>query len=48
MVLFVPAQMFNRIIIVVPLGLSILLGANRYDQMLTSNGYKAKGADIEG
>ena len=48
MVLFIPAQLFNRVIIVVPLGICILLGANRYDSMLTSNGYKAKGADIEG
>jgi len=39
-ILFIPAQLFNRIIIVLPLGICILLGAARYDNMLTVNGFK--------
>lgn len=38
-VLCVPAHMFNRSIILAPMALSVILGACRYDVMLTHNGF---------
>ena len=41
--LCIPAHMFNRIIILVPMGISLILGSLYYDHMLKVNGYKKAG-----
>ena len=43
----IPAHMFNRIIVLVPIVLSVGIGAQKYDTMLTYNGYKAAGDNID-
>ena len=44
---FVPGQMFNRMIILVPMAITLMLGANSYDSMLVENGYKPVGENIK-
>ena len=41
-----PAHLFNRLIIVVPMGLCVIMGAFNYDSMLKANGYKPVGVNI--
>ena len=42
----VPAHMFNRTIIVFPMGLCVLLGAFKYDAMLTNNSFVTVGDSV--
>ena len=42
----VPARLFNRCTILVPIFFTFLLGTAFYDQMLEKNGYRPAGADI--
>ena len=44
--MFIPAHMFNRMIILFPMGLCVILGALRYDYMLETNGFKPLGPNI--
>ena len=39
--------MFNRMIILVPMAITLMLGANNYDSMLVENGYKPVGENIK-
>ena len=41
-----PAHLFNRLIIVVPMGLCVIMGAFNYDSMLRANGFKPVGGKI--
>ena len=43
----IPAHMFNRMIILVPMALTLIIGSNRYDEMLTENGYQPAGDKLE-
>lgn len=45
--LCIPAHMFNRIIILVPMGISLILGSLYYDHMLKVNHYKKAGHKAE-
>jgi hypothetical protein len=42
----IPAHLFNRMIIVVPMSLCFLLGTYNYNYMLKKNGYHSVGEDI--
>ena len=41
-----PAHLFNRLIIVVPMGLCVIMGAFNYDSMLLANGFKPVGSKL--
>ena len=43
---FLPAHLFNRAIILVPLAFCVLIGAVNYDSMLTQNGFEPRGDQI--
>ena len=43
----IPAHMFNRMIILVPMSFCVLLGARYYDNMLEYNNFRALGDEIE-
>ena len=40
LLLVIPAHMFNRMIILIPMGLCVILGALYHKEMLETNGYK--------
>ena len=42
----IPAHLFNRCIILVPMFISVLLGAHYYDIMLITNGFQPVGDEI--
>jgi len=42
----IPAHLFNRMIILVPMSFSVMLGSLNYDYMLTNNGFQAVGDKI--
>lgn len=46
LVFCIPAHLFNRMIIVVPMSLCFLLGSYNYDYMLKHNGYHPVGEEI--
>ena len=41
-----PAHMFNRMIILAPMGICVILGAINHDYMLQMNGYKPAGDQV--
>lgn len=42
----IPAHLFNRVIVLIPVLITLILGAKNYDHMLTVNGFKAVGENI--
>mmetsp|Transcript_5455 Transcript_5455/g.7285 ORF Transcript_5455/g.7285 Transcript_5455/m.7285 type:complete len:199 (+) Transcript_5455:557-1153(+) len=43
----IPAHLFNRMIILVPMGICVIMGALNYDYMLATNSYQQAGNKID-
>ena len=43
---FIPAHMFNRIVILLPMAITFIIGASDYDTMLMNNNFKPRGDKI--
>ena len=46
MIFCIPAHLFNRILIVIPMTICFIIGATNYDKMLVNNNFKPRGDTI--